>query len=636
MPHLDPDLRSLQEVRDALARAKAAALAVRNYSQAQIDRVCEAMSEAVVAAATDLAQSAVDETGIGRVHYKILKNIFGSEGTWAAIRDEKTVGVVRRDDVRGIHEVATPSGVIAGIVPTTNPTSTAAFKALISVKGRNAIVLSPHPRARRCIGETVAVMRRAIERCGAPADLVIALENPTLESTGALMKSKDTAIILATGGEGLVEAAYSSGRPAYGVGPGNVPVYVDRSANAADVARFIVSSQSFDNATFCCSEQAIVADRPIHGSLMRELGLRGAYLCDEHEVIQLGAFCNRGGMMNADIVGQDPHKVAAGAGFEVPSTTTVLLAPQGGVGRDWPMTIEILCPVLSVHVVDGWEEGCQVCMKTLKFGGLGHTMGIHAQDQSVLDAFFLEKPAGRIIVNGPTSQGAVGYSTQLDPSVSLGCGPLAGNISSDNITARHLVNIKRVAFLRKDWAEREAADHARAAQLGGQAAPRGSMLSGDPALSRSLREAPLTSAVGASSNWQGNQPMGSPRVEAHGVVRPAPPAAPRILAPPVSVPAPAPLQSAMPAPAPQAMQSKVGPALKSAPTFTRPAQTTGAMNTAPAAIAAPRSGAPRPPAASALSPHDIEEILSHSGSGCPLGPCQGCPHQEVPSGACTA
>jgi len=637
VPSLDPDLRSLQEVRDALARAKAAAHAVREYSQAQIDRVCEAMAMAVRENAYPLARAAVEETGIGRVHYKILKNLFGSQATWDSIKDEQTVGVIRRDEGRGIVEVATPAGVIAGIVPTTNPTSTAAFKAIISVKGRNACVLSPHPRAIRCISETVEVMRKAIQGVGAPPDLVIALQHPTLEGTGALMKSENTAIILATGGEGLVHAAYSSGRPAYGVGPGNVPVYIDRSADPAEVARCVVSSQSFDNATFCCSEQALVIDRPVYEETLRQLLARGAYLCNEAETAKLAALCNKGGMMNAEVVGQDPWKIARMAGFEVPESTSVLLCPQGGVGRDWPITIEILCPLLSVHVVDGWREGCDVCMQTLKYGGLGHTLGVHAGDQSVLDAFFLEKPANRIIVNGPTSQGAVGYSTNLDPSVSLGCGPQAGNISSDNITARHLINIKRVAYRKRDWREQEARDHAMAASLGGEAAPRGSMLDGDPALSSSLRAAPISSAVSATTNWQGNPTVGAPR----DVQQPlSAPTFPKAAAMPSSAtgsggarrtPAPAP----QPARQPQPMQSKVGAGVKSAPTFTT---AVAPRVTAPGPGAPQPAGAPRSqaPSRSLLSPKDIETILSHAGAGCPLGPCKGCPQMDVTTGVCQA
>jgi acyl-CoA reductase-like NAD-dependent aldehyde dehydrogenase len=465
---LDPDLRALQEVRDLVARAKAACEAIHHYDQARTDALCAAMAKSAANAAADLGRLAVEETGIGRVHYKVLKNLFGAEGTWASIRNEKTVGIVAKDEKNGVIEVATAAGVIAGIIPTTNPTSTAIYKALIAVKGRNAIVISPHPRARRCIGETVEVMRRAIERAGGPADLVLSLSNPTIESTGALMKHKDVALVLATGGSGLVHAAYSSGKPAYGVGPGNVPVYVDRSADVAWAAQAITSSQSFDNATLCCSEQGIVLDQPIASSFLAEMKKRGAYLCDERETERLAKLCNVRGNMNPDVVGLDAWKIAEKAGFAVPKHTTVLLANQGGVGKDWPLSIEILAPVLSVHTVDGWRAGCRTCIEMLEYGGLGHTLAIHAKDQAVLDAFFLEKPANRILVNGPASQGAVGYSTNLVPSMSLGCGPQAGNISSDNITARHLDQHQARRVLKRDWVETERRDHARAAAMLGE------------------------------------------------------------------------------------------------------------------------------------------------------------------------
>ncbi|MEM9383073.1 MAG: aldehyde dehydrogenase family protein, partial [Planctomycetota bacterium] len=491
MKGLDPDLRALQDVRDAVSRAKAAQEIAASWSQEQTDRVCEAMAQAAASAAHDLARIAVDETGIGRVHYKVLKNLFGSEGVWDSIQDERTVGFVSRDERSGVHEVATPVGVVAGIVPTTNPTSTAMYKSLISVKGRNSIVVSPHPRAKRCIGETCEVLRRAIERAGGPPDLVVCLANPTIESTGALMKHRDVAVILSTGGSGLVRAAYSSGKPAYGVGPGNVPCYVDRSADLARTAKAVVSSQSFDNATLCCSEQALVLDRPIAERFLAEMQARGAHVATDAERKRLEAFCNQGGHMNPDIVGIDPWRVADQAGFHVPQSTTVLLAFQDGVGRDHPLSIEILCPLLSVHVVDGWREGCKVSKKILHYGGLGHTMAVHATDSEVLDAFFLDKPASRIIANGPSSMGAVGFSTNLVPSMSLGCGPQAGNITSDNISARHLVNLKRVAFPTGDWEERERRAHERAAGLTGAGMPRGSQMDGDPAL-RTSASSPVT------------------------------------------------------------------------------------------------------------------------------------------------
>ncbi len=607
MTRLDPDLVALQDVRDCVARAAAAQASIARWSQAQTDELCRAMAEAGARAAHELARLAVEETGIGRVHHKVLKNLLGSEGTWASIQGQKTVGIVARDDERGVLEVATPSGVIAGIVPTTNPTSTALNKALISVKGRNAIVISPHPRARRCIGETVEVLRRAIERAGGPPDLVLALANPTIESTGALMRHPQVALILATGGSGLVQAAYSSGKPAYGVGPGNVPVYVDRSADLRDAARWIVDSQSFDNGTLCCSEQALVLDRPIAEAMLAELRARGAHLCSDEESAKLAYHCNRGGHMNPDVVGLDPWKVAEAAGFQVPRQTSVLLAHQGGVGRAWPLSIEILCPLLSVHLVDGWEQGCEVSLATLRYGGLGHTIGLWARDQAVLDAWFLEKPANRIVVNGPTSEGAVGYSTNLVPAMSLGCGPQAGNITSDNITARHLINVKRVAFRRRDWERRHEADHARAAAWTGERAPRGSGLPGDPAL-----------APGAAFA----QPP-APRQSFESPARPAP----------------------APAAAPSSASAAGAPAAPRAPRFTASAGVAAAIAPAarpapPAARAAARESAPARAAAPyvgmMLSPSEIQGILAHAGSGCPLGPCRGCPHQDVQSGACTA
>lgn len=603
MLQLDPDLRALQEVRDYVERAHKACEQVHDYSQTRIDSVCKAMAEAVARHAYDLAKLAVEETGMGRVHYKILKTLFGSEATWASIKDEKTVGIIARDEARGVLEVATAVGVVAGIIPTTNPTSTASFKALISVKGRNAIVISPHPRAKRCIGETVEVMRRAIERAGGPPDLVLSLTNPTIESTGALMKHKKVSVILATGGAGLVHAAYSSGKPAYGVGPGNVPCYVDRSADVLAAARGIVQSQSFDNGTFCCSEQALVVDRTIEAALIAELKRCGAYVCNEDETKKLAALCNRNGHMNPDVVGQDAWKIAEWAGFKVPSATTVLLAYQGGVGKQWPLSIEILAPVLSVHVVDGWKEGCRVSMETLFADGLGHTCAVWARDEKVLEAWFLEKPANRIIVNGPSSQGAVGYSTNLVASVSLGCGPQAGNITSDNISARHLINIKRVAYTRKDWDALQRRDHERAAQLGGETAPRGSLMPGDPALASSSAPRATSAQVAATSqsNWQGN-----PTIVARA------PAVPTFTTP------------------------KVQAAAKSPGGYAAPAL---AGKAATAVLEPPKSASPKgnsPYIGSALTADEIQSLMSHAGAGCPLGPCKGCPHHNVATGACHA
>lgn len=614
MQTLDPDLRALQDVRDQVARAKKACEAIHGFDQKKTDALCAAMAKAGASAAHDLARLAVEETGIGKIHYKVLKNLFGSEGTWASIANEKTVGILSRDERTGIVEVGTASGVIAGIVPTTNPTSTTLFKAIIAVKGRNSIVISPHPRAKRCIGETVEILRRAIERAGGPPDLVCVLPNPTIESTGALMKHKDVALILATGGTGLVTAAYSSGRPAYGVGPGNVPCYIDRSADIAWAAASITSSQSFDNATLCCSEQGLVLDKPIAKQLVAELVKRGAHVCDEDETKKLAKLCNVRGHMNADVVGLDPWRIAEMAGFAVPKHTTILLAWQGGVGKDWPLSIEILAPVLSLHLVDGWEEGCKVSMAMLESDGLGHTLGMHAKDERVLDAFFLEKPANRMVVNGPCSQGAVGYSTNLVASFSLGCGPQAGNITSDNISARHLLNIKRVAYPRRDWADIERRDHERVAQMTKDGMPRGSGLPGDPALTGSAPRASSSAFTpDASSNWRGNPSVSAPVT-------------------PAAAPAAA---TATP------WASKVGAGTKSAPpTFVTPQGsglgTAVAQTPRPVAVAAPSAPRSNVQQGSGLSTTEIRSLLTHAGTGCPLGPCKGCAHHEVTTGSCKA
>ncbi|MEO0650149.1 MAG: aldehyde dehydrogenase family protein [Planctomycetota bacterium] len=605
MERIDADLRALQEVRDCMRRAVEAQRQAASWDQARTDAVCKAMVAAGARAAADLARLAVEETGIGRAHYKTLKNLFATEGVWASIEREATVGIITRTPE--LVEIATPVGVIAGIVPTTNPTSTALGKALIAVKGRNAIVISPHPRAVRCIGESVEVLRRAIERAGGPPDLVQTLTAPTLESTDALMKHPDLRLILATGGAGLVKAAYSSGKPAYGVGPGNVPVYVDRTADLREAAKWIIASQSFDNATLCCSEQALVLDAPIAERMLAELAERGAHLCSPEETRLLERHANRGGHMNPDLVGLDPARVAERAGFRVAPNTSLLLAHQGGVGAEHPLSIEILCPLLSVHTVDGWEEGCRVSHATLEHGGLGHTIGVWAGDERVLEQWYLHKPANRIVANGPTSQGAVGYSTGLVPSMSLGCGPLAGNITSDNVTAKHLINVKRVGLRTSDWEQRYERDLRRAGELlrTGESAPRGSGVGGDPALART-GAAPLDPP--RSNGWRGNPPLQS---------TPAP------------APLPAPTRATLSPGQSSRGQSSRG---QSSRGQSRLGQSRPGRGLRPGEGRAPAAGA----AASSTLPHIPAVAGRFTGAGCPLGPCQGCPHQDQRTGACTA
>ncbi|MFN0058615.1 MAG: aldehyde dehydrogenase family protein [Planctomycetota bacterium] len=444
---MDRDLASIQDARDLLRRAHHAQLQFARTSQADTDRVVEAMARAATDHARELAELAVRETGMGRVESKTLKNLFVSERLHGAYRNARTCGVIREDLGRGIIEVAEPVGVVAGIIPTTNPTSTAIFKVLIAVKGRNAIVLSPHPRAERCIQRSCEILARAATAAGAPADLILCMSAPTIEGTQELMRNALTSVVVATGGPGVVRAAYSSGKPAFGVGPGNPPVFVHRSANLPHAARCLVDSQSFDYGTICSSEQSLVVERVIAEPFRAALRAECVHFCDPREAPLLENLVQHGdGSFNTAIVGQAPTRLAELAGFSVDARTRILIAPGRGVGREFPLSREKLAPILAWYEVDDWRAGCELCIELIRYGGEGHTMGIYARDPEVVMAFGLEKPVARLIVNGPTTQGSVGYSTELDPSMTLGCGAMGGNITSDNIGPRHLINVKRIAY----------------------------------------------------------------------------------------------------------------------------------------------------------------------------------------------
>lgn len=449
----DADLVSIQETRDLLKKARAAWQTYRRFSQAQVDRITQAMVDAGVGASESLARLAVSETGMGVVESKTQKNLFSTREVWNDIKDLKTVGVVHRDDARGFFQIAEPYGVVLAVVPTTNPTSTALFKAIICAKTRNAMVTSPHPRAVRCIGESIRIVREAAERNGAPPGLFSCMTSPTIEGTQAAMRDRNCDLILATGGPDLVKAAYSAGKPAYGVGPGNVPVYIDRSADPMLAARGVVASQTFDNGTICASEQSLVIDAPIKARVLDAFKKNGAYLVDAAQKAALERVVAKDARMNPAVVGQFPHVIAKMAGFEVPQSTTVLLVEETGVGRDFPLSLEKLCPLLTVYTVDGWKQGCEVCFDVLEYGGLGHTLGIYASDEKVIWQFAEEKPSHRVIVNGPTSQGAVGFSTNLRPSMTLGCGAAGKNITSDNVSAQNLILMKHVGFTKKGFVD---------------------------------------------------------------------------------------------------------------------------------------------------------------------------------------
>ncbi|MED4924409.1 acetaldehyde dehydrogenase (acetylating) [Anoxybacillus geothermalis] len=458
----DIDLQSIQEVRNYLEEAQAAQKILAKMTQEEIDKIVESMANAAREEAARLAAMAVEETGFGNVADKTTKNLFAANDVYNSIKDVKTVGVIRRDEENRVWEVAQPVGIVAGIVPSTNPTSTVIFKSLIAVKAGNAIIFSPHPAAAKCTVEAARIMQEAAERAGAPKGLISCITQPTMAATNELMKHKLTDVILATGGPGLVKAAYSSGKPAYGVGPGNVPVYIHESANIAKAVELIIQSKTFDNGTICASEQALLVDESIKEKVVAELKQQGAYFLNEEEKQKVASIIMVNDSLNAKIVGKTPQVIAEMAGIEVPADVKVLVAEETGVGKEYPFSIEKLSPILAFYTVKGMEEASELALKLLEVGGLGHTVGIHAEDEKVIEAYTINKPAGRIIVNSGTTFGGIGATVNLMPSLTLGCGAMGNNVTSDNVTVHHLFNIKRVAFgvremPKKDEAQKEAA-----------------------------------------------------------------------------------------------------------------------------------------------------------------------------------
>ncbi|HVC19301.1 MAG TPA: acetaldehyde dehydrogenase (acetylating) [Vicinamibacterales bacterium] len=443
----DRDLASIQEARQLARRARQAQAELAEFSQDRIDALVDAVAAAATPQAEAFARLAVEETGFGVVADKIQKNLFASERVYEYIRPMRTVGVIRRDDARKVVEIAEPFGVVAAIVPSTNPTSTAIYKVLIALKARCAIVLSPHPSAVRCISRVAEVLADAARRAGAPDGAVSWMTTVTLEGTQELMKQREVAVILATGGMGLVRAAYSAGKPAYGVGPGNAPAYIESSADLKKAVRDIITGKTFDNGVLCSSENSVVVDDAVAGEVRREFTAQGGYFLSAAEQARLAReLVTPQRLPNPALVGKSAIHIAAQAGLTVPPDTRVLIAPLEGVGRDYPLSIEKLCPVLSFYVVSDWREGCERCKQILRYGGMGHTMSIHSRNEAIILEFGLKKPAFRICVNTPTTLGSIGLTTGLAPAMTLGCGGYGGNITSDNITPLHLLNIKRLAY----------------------------------------------------------------------------------------------------------------------------------------------------------------------------------------------
>lgn len=434
-----------KEVNDAVEAAHLAALTLAKFDQAKVDRICEAMAHVALAESARLGQMAHEETGFGKPEDKREKNRFAAEDVWNHFKNLKTVGII--SDTGSVVEIASPRGVVAAIIPSTNPTSTTIFKIIIAIKSRNTVVLSPHPSAARCIAETARVMKEVAIREGLPPDAIQCLENPTIEATEALMKHQKTAVILATGGIGLVRAAYSSGKPAFGVGPGNVPVYIEKSADIEKAVADILTGTCFDNGTICASEQSVVVDASIEKAVREEFKRQGAHFLNQNEADAVAkVLVTEQRTLNPKIVGKSAEYIANLAGISIPHGTRCLIADCGGVGRDYPWSIEKLSPTLAFFVVNSLAEAAEKCLQILQFGGMGHTAGMHTRDRSAAIRFGEQMPASRICINTPTTHGAIGFSTDLPPSMTLGCGSWGGNVTSDNISPIHLLDIKRIAF----------------------------------------------------------------------------------------------------------------------------------------------------------------------------------------------
>lgn len=457
------DLDSVAEARRAAELAREAWLSFRQWEPAEVDRIVEAMARAVAPEARRLAELAYEETRYGNVDDKTLKNLFNTIAIADWLRNVRTLGLLWRDEATKVAAIGEPMGVVAALIPVTSPTAMVIFKTLSAVKAGNAIVHAPHPRGRACGAEAARILADAATEAGAPNGLIQCLRGGRLEGTRELMRHEHTALVLATGGADMVRVAYSSGKPTLAVGPGNVPVFVDRSKRDEldEVAEMILTSKSLDHGTACVAEQAILADQPIAGQLRDAIRQRGGYFCTPRESSALAATVFQpSGAHRVDNVGQSASRLAELAGFSVPPRTRVLLADCTVVGPEEPLSAEKLDPVLAFYEVAGISGGLERAREVLRFGGEGHTAGLHSADPSSV-ARYSGLPAGRILVNTPCLHGGMGFSCDIDPSFMLGTGTASGSIVSDNVTALHLINIKRVAYESRPWrslADLEGAD----------------------------------------------------------------------------------------------------------------------------------------------------------------------------------
>lgn len=442
----DKDLLSVQEVRDLVEKAKKAQQEFAQKSQEEVDAIVKSVAEAGVRNAKRLAKMAHEETGFGIEADKVIKNVFGSRGVYEAIKDMKTIGVLEVDEEKKTKKIAIPVGIVAGLIPSTNPTSTAFYKSEIALKGGNAIIFSPHPNAKNCIVEAVKVIRTAIAEAGGNEDLVSVITIPTIQATDMLMKHPDVAMILATGGSAMVRAAYSSGTPAIGVGPGNGPAYIEKTADVALAVKRIMDSKTFDNGTICASEQSVMCDCDMEPAVRVEMEKQGAYFLNDEQIAKLGKFILRAnGTMNPQIVGKSAQVIADLAEIEIPEGTRVLVAKETGIGFGHPYSNEKLAPILGFYTAENYVEICELAQKILHYEGAGHTFSMHTKDPKIVDYFAARIPASRIMVNTPSALGGIGASTGMLPSLTLGCGAIGGSATSENVGPQHLINVRVVA-----------------------------------------------------------------------------------------------------------------------------------------------------------------------------------------------
>ena len=442
----------IKEMVDNLVqRAKIASKKYLELDQEQVNNIVKAMSMAGLENHMKLAKMAVEETGRGVYEDKITKNMFATEYVYHSIKYEKRVGVINENEEEGYVEIAEPVGIIAGVTPVTNPTSTTMFKSIISAKTRNVIIFGFHPSAQKCSSEAARILRDAAISAGAPEDCILWIEEPSIEATRALMNHPDVNLILATGGTGMVKSAYSCGKPALGVGPGNVPCYIDKTAKLKTSVNDVVMSKSFDNGMICASEQAVLVDRDIHDEFEELMKQAGSYFVNHEEREKLSNYMFEyidgiGFKIRSHVPGKSAYNIAKEAGFDVPQDTKILVVYEEGIGQDFPFSKEKLSPVLTYYIVENADDGISKAERLLEFGGLGHSAVIHSENKENIDKFSETMKAGRIIVNSPSTHGAIGdiYNTNM-PSLTLGCGSFGGNSTTANVSSVNLINVKRVA-----------------------------------------------------------------------------------------------------------------------------------------------------------------------------------------------